>query len=77
MQLLTTQVKRKFRFADRTVNRLALRLQKLTLEDLKALFGDIIEMNRLYEINAWIDERLVNPAQVDTNDMAIPDNDKQ
>jgi predicted transposase YdaD len=78
MQLLTTQVKRKFRFADSTVNRLALRLQKLTLEDLKTLFGDIIEMNRLQEINAWIDERLANPIQANngTNgtEKTIPDN---
>ena len=65
LELLVTQVKRKFRFADRTVQRLTTRLQKLSLEDLKTLFGDIIDMNRLYEINAWIDERLAKQAHDD------------
>ncbi|MDM8531792.1 DUF2887 domain-containing protein, partial [Anaerolineales bacterium HSG25] len=67
LDLLVTQVKRKFRFADRTVQRLTIRLQKLSLEDLKILFGDIIDMNRLYEINAWIDERLAKPAHNDNS----------
>jgi len=38
------------------------RLRLLTLDDLKAMFREIIVMKRLKDINAWIDQRLAAQA---------------
>jgi hypothetical protein len=48
----------KFRFSRDTINKLATKLNQLTLEDLKYLFADIFHLKRLKDLNAWIDERL-------------------
>jgi len=48
----------KFRFSRDTINKLATKLNQLTLEDLKTLFADIFRLKRLKDLNAWIDERL-------------------
>lgn len=57
-ELLTKLIRRKFRFADSTMEKLTLRLQQLTLEDLEALFEAILDMRTLKQLNAWIDDRL-------------------
>ncbi len=58
IELLTKQIRRKFRFADSTMEKLTLRLQHLTLEDLEDLFEAILDMRTLKQLNAWIDVRL-------------------
>jgi len=58
MDLLIQMVEAKFKFSQKTLNRLVARLRLLTLDDLKAMFREIIVMKRLKDINAWIDERL-------------------
>ncbi len=58
IEMLIQQIEAKFRFSKRTITKLILRLRQLTLDDLKAMFKEIIIMKRLKEINAWIDSRL-------------------
>jgi len=62
MDLLIQQVEAKFKFSQKTLNRLVARLRLLTLDDLKAMFREIIVMKRLKDINAWIDQRLAAQA---------------
>ncbi len=57
VDLLSRQVKRKYRFADSTMAKLNARLQKLPVADLEELFEEIIEMTTLREINAWVSAR--------------------
>jgi len=58
IELLTKQIRHKFRFAESTVERLIFRLQQLSLHDLDDLFEVILDMRTLKQLNAWIDERL-------------------
>ncbi len=57
-EMLIQMIEAKFKFSKRTITKLVLRLRQLTLDDLKAMFKEIIVMKRLKEINAWIDSRL-------------------
>ena len=56
---LSKHAKRRFHLADSTTAKLRLRLVKLTLPDLDVLFEDMADMNRLRELNKWIDDRLI------------------
>jgi len=56
---LVNYFKRRFHLADSTTAKLRLRLVKLTLPDLDVLFEDMADMNRLRELNKWIDDRLI------------------
>jgi predicted transposase YdaD len=58
IDMLTKQIKQKFHFADKTLNRVMLRLRQLTLKDLEQLFGEILKFKSLKQLNAWIDQRL-------------------
>ncbi len=58
IEKLTRQIRRRFHFAESTVEKLRVRLQKLTLKELDPLFEDIFDMKTLKELNAWIDARL-------------------
>ena len=58
----------KFRFSRDTINKIATRLNQLTLEDLKYLFADIFHLKRLKDLNAWIDQRLAAQATVESPD---------
>jgi len=58
----------KFRFSRDTINKLATKLNQLTLEDLKYLFADIFHLKRLKDLNAWIDQRLAAQATVESPD---------
>jgi hypothetical protein len=55
----------KFSFSRNTINKLATKLNQLTLEELKTLFADIFHLKRLKDLNAWIDQRLAAQAMVD------------
>ncbi len=70
MELLIQQIKRKYRFAESTIAKIDVRLRQLTLKDLKDLFGEIIDMATLRELNAWIDSRLPPPPQNDPSQLA-------
>ncbi len=59
--MLIQMIEVKFKFSKRTIAKLVLRLGQLTLDDLKAMFKEIIVMKRLKEINAWINSRLPQP----------------
>ncbi len=61
IEMLIQQIETKFKFSKKTITKLVLRLRQLTLDDLKAMFKEIITMKRLKEINAWIDSRLPQP----------------
>ncbi|MDM8520680.1 DUF2887 domain-containing protein [Anaerolineales bacterium HSG6] len=67
LEFLSDQIEVKFKFAQRTMNKLILRLKGLALDDLKLFSIAMFDMNRLYEINAWIDERLAKPAHNDNS----------
>ncbi len=69
LEMLRQQIEAKFRFSKRTITKLILRLRQLTLDDLKAMFKEIIIMKRLKEINAWLDSRLP-PQQNETSQLA-------
>ncbi len=58
IEKLTRQIRRRFHFAESTIEKLRFRLQKLTLKELDPLFEDIFDMKTLRELNAWIDARL-------------------
>jgi predicted transposase/invertase (TIGR01784 family) len=59
VDLLTKFIRRKFHFAESTIEKLTVRLQQLPLQDLETLFvEDIFDMKTLKELNAWLDERL-------------------
>jgi len=51
-------IKRKFHFAEKTLNQVMLRLRQLTLKDLEQLFEVIFELKSHKQLNAWIDQRL-------------------
>ncbi len=55
---LIKQIKRKFKFAESTMNRLGARLRQLTFKDLEDLFESIFDLTTLRELNAWINARL-------------------
>jgi len=54
-------IKRKFKFAESTMNRLGARLRQLTFKDLEDLFESIFDLTTLRELNAWINARLPQP----------------
>ncbi|MEZ4735160.1 MAG: DUF4351 domain-containing protein [Caldilineaceae bacterium] len=58
--LLLRQIKRKYRFGDRTLAQLARRFQQLSLENLEALFEEMIDMQTLGQLNEWLDEHTTN-----------------
>jgi hypothetical protein len=58
VELLIKQIRHKFHFAESTIEKLAMRLRQLTLQDLDALFEDILDIRTLRELNVWIDEHL-------------------
>lgn len=58
IELLLKQIKRKYRFADSTIDKLDARLHQLTLKDIEDLFEDIVDLTTLGEINAWLSARL-------------------
>ncbi len=59
----------KFRFSRNTINKLATKLNQLTLEDLKNLFADIFQLKRLKDLDAWIDQRLATPQPQEVTQM--------
>jgi len=67
---LIRQIKRKYRFAEKTMTKLSIRLRQLTLKDLDTLFEAIFDLATLRELNAWIDSRLPPPAQNDPSQLA-------
>ncbi len=54
-------IKRKYRFAESTMNKLSVRLRQLALPDLEVLFEDIFDLATLRELNEWINARLPAP----------------
>jgi len=68
VEMLIRLMKQKFRFAERTVNQLMLRLRQLTLKDLEQLFGEILKFKSLKQLNAWIDQRLAAQATIEPPD---------
>lgn len=56
--MLTKLIRRKFHFAESTIEKLTVRLRQLTLPDLELLFDVILDMRTLRDLNAWLDERL-------------------
>jgi predicted transposase YdaD len=60
-EMLVQQIETKFKFSQKTLAKLVLKLRQLALDDLKAMFKVIITMKRLKEINAWLDSRLPAP----------------
>ncbi len=66
VELLTKQIRRKFRFADSTISRLDARLHQLSLKNLEALFADILDMQTLREINIWLDARVPDEAELES-----------
>lgn len=58
VEILTKQIRHKFRFAESTMEKITVRLQQLTLQDLEALFEAILDIKTLKQLDAWIDERL-------------------
>jgi len=58
IEKLIKQIKRKFKFAERTLAKLDARLRKLTLQDLSDLFEAIFDLSTLRDLNAWINARL-------------------
>ncbi len=61
VQRLIQIIDAKFRFSRDTINKLAVKLNQLTLDDLKNLFGDIFRLRRLKDLNEWLDQHLVAP----------------
>ncbi len=61
LERLVRQIKRKYRFAEKTMTKLSVRLRQLTLKDLENLFEAIFDLSTLRELNAWIDSRLPHP----------------
>jgi hypothetical protein len=61
-------IRRKFHFAEKTLNKVILRLRQLTLKDLELLFESIFDFKSLKQLNAWIDERLAAQAAVEPPD---------
>jgi len=58
VDLLIRLMKRKFHFAEKTLNQVMTRLRQLTLKDLEQLFEAIFDFKNLKQLNAWIDQRL-------------------
>ena len=58
IEMLIEQIKVKFKFSERTMEKLTLKLRQLSLKDLEALFRDILYMKTLKQLNTWLDERL-------------------
>ena len=58
VDMLTKHIRRKFRFAESTMEKLTTRLRQLPLADLEDLFEEILDMRTLKQLDAWIDERL-------------------
>jgi len=54
---LTKQTKRKFHLADKTTEKVRLRLVRLTLADLDVLFEDLMDMRLLRDLHQWLDDR--------------------
>ncbi len=69
VQRLIQIIDAKFRFSRDTINKLAVKLNQLTLEDLKNLFGDIFRLKRLKDLNEWLDSHLP-PPQNDPSQLA-------
>jgi hypothetical protein len=67
-EMLVQQIEAKFRFSQKTLAKLVLKLRQLALDDLKAMFKAIITMKRLKDLNAWIDQRLAAQAAVESPD---------
>jgi hypothetical protein len=65
IQRLIQMIDVKFSFSRNTINKLATKLNQLTLEELKTLFADIFHLKRLKDLNAWIDQRLAAQTMVD------------
>ena len=63
VEILIKHIRRKFDFSERTMENLDIRLRQLQLKDLENLFEDIVDMNTLKQLNAWIDAHL--PETVD------------
>jgi len=61
-------IRRKFHFAEKTLNKVVLRLRQLTLKDLELLFESIFDFKSLKDLNAWIDQRLAAQATVESPD---------
>jgi predicted transposase YdaD len=64
IEMLMQQIEAKFKFSERTMEKLTLNLRKLALKDLEALFRNILSMKSLKELNAWIAERLPETEQI-------------
>jgi predicted transposase YdaD len=58
VEMLQEIILAKFKSSQKTVTQLHNRLQQLSLQDLRALFKEIMHMRRLKQLNAWIDQRL-------------------
>ncbi len=69
IDMLIKLIKRKFHFAEKTLNQVMARLRQLTLKDLEQLFEAIFDFKNLKQLNAWIDSRLPAP-QNDPNPLA-------
>lgn len=64
VEMLTKQIRHKFHFAESTIEKLTIRLRQLSLQDLEALFEEILDMRNLKQLNAWLDERLPETEQI-------------
>jgi hypothetical protein len=62
IKMLTQHIEAKFNFSEKTMDRITIRLRKLALKDLEALFKDILDMKTLKQLNAWLDEHLPETA---------------
>jgi predicted transposase YdaD len=68
LEMLVQQIETKFKFSQKTLAKLVLKLRQLALDDLKAMFKAIITMKRLKEINVWLDSHLPTPQNTDSSD---------
>lgn len=59
-EILLRQIKRKYQFGERTLTQLSRRFQQLSLEDLEALFEEIIDIQTLTQLNEWLDAHTTN-----------------
>ncbi len=66
VEMLIKHISHKFRFAESTISKLDVRLRQLSLQNLEALFIDIIDMRTLREINIWLDARVPHKAETES-----------
>ncbi len=70
VQRLLQMINVKYRFSRDTINKLATKLNQLTLDDLKNLFVDVFHLKRLKDLNEWLDQHLVAQLQQPNDQLA-------